>query len=484
MLPHKCGDGLTSAYFTTQIFDGTDFFLKLFPRGVNPSENSVSCVLYRKNTDAVPIQIGFSLTLLSNDGLGNKGFSLESVKLFTGKGYSNFVELGYLYGNKDHYLPRDVLTIKCQVWSPENKVTASQLEIENAFSSITRIQVNKNCVIWPIKNVEKLRTSKSKTSYHIKEALENIPSLELVFSMGDDSNEEYAQIDITQCSIKSEISSSISIFVKCKMTVMSVSEEYQHSQEDTFLFELNAPQTWHFPKFIAINNLKADKYIHMNDTLFIMCEFWFSSKGYPTFHEQRAALSHVLQMPHVPQASPLNNNIQKLYTSATLCDVELRVGNFTFPAHKVVLCAQSPVFLAMFSNDMKENSTNVIEIVDFRSPIIQMMVEFLHSDNIKDAERLQIEDICDLYSVADFYQILHLKQFCTRLLLSDMVQINGPYSVLRLADRYEDHFLMSCALHFIQTWGIEYFLSGDWKMFLDENPSLCGKVMIEVMKKV
>ena len=45
-------------------------------------------------------------------------------------------------------------------------------------------------------------------------------------------------------------------------------------------------------------------------------------------------------------------------------DVRLKVGEDIFPAHRIVLAANSDYFYAMFTDGMKESNQDVIELKD------------------------------------------------------------------------------------------------------------------------
>ncbi|KAG8195922.1 hypothetical protein JTE90_001156 [Oedothorax gibbosus] len=496
MLPHQRGKYLKSANFTTHIFDGVYFHLKLYPRGVVESEDDLSCFLQRSKIGASPIQVGFSLTLQAVESFYDKEFSNESVEFAnsTAWGFNSANGLELIHKDKCTYLPKDVLTLHCVLWSPGNKAIVPKLMNWNAespcnykFSSRTQIQVNKRCMTWPIAKVQQLRASFGKVYCLIEQALQNTPKFELSFSFSEDSNCEHAQIIITQCSRTNHASVEDCIFVKCNIIVMSNCEEiYQLSQEDTCLFEPNAPKAWHFPNFIATAELEAGKHIHMDDTLYLLCEFSFSFQNSEVSHTELPSYSEsVFRLPEALQTSNLSRSIKKFYTDATFCNVTVKVENHTFPAQKLILCAQSPVFHAMFTNDTKEKNTNVVEIEDIDDQTMKIMLEYLHTDAIVDEDLVLCtpDDISWLYLAANKYQISHLKQYCIQRLLSIMA-VDNIDDILTFADRYQEHFLMSYAQYFLKTCGIEIFQTETWYSFLHENPSLCGKIMIQAMKNV
>ncbi|GFY37060.1 hypothetical protein TNIN_385681 [Trichonephila inaurata madagascariensis] len=67
---------------------------------------------------------------------------------------------------------------------------------------------------------------------------------------------------------------------------------------------------------------------------------------------------------HNASTSDLKEDFEHLYSKGILSDVTLRTASETFHAHKTILSARSPVFLAMFTTDMKESMQNDVDVSD------------------------------------------------------------------------------------------------------------------------
>lgn len=91
-----------------------------------------------------------------------------------------------------------------------------------------------------------------------------------------------------------------------------------------------------------------------------------------------------------------------------LCDISLVVGETTIPAHRSVLAASSPYFLAMFTAGMKESVSNVVEMKDVQPEIITHLIDYVYtgklelvnSENVESylqhATLLQLEKACKI----------------------------------------------------------------------------------------
>ena len=60
-------------------------------------------------------------------------------------------------------------------------------------------------------------------------------------------------------------------------------------------------------------------------------------------------------------------------------DVTLVAGEKEFRAHKLILSGRSPIFAKMFEHDMKEKSTNTVEIDDIEPEILEEMITYIYT---------------------------------------------------------------------------------------------------------
>ena len=83
----------------------------------------------------------------------------------------------------------------------------------------------------------------------------------------------------------------------------------------------------------------------------------------------------------IPKFVP--ENIPQVNFSSLLAaghfDVTLVAGEKEFRAHKLILSGRSPVFAQMFEHDMKEKSTNTVEIDDIEPEILEEMITYIYT---------------------------------------------------------------------------------------------------------
>lgn len=94
-----------------------------------------------------------------------------------------------------------------------------------------------------------------------------------------------------------------------------------------------------------------------------------------------------------------------------MSDLIIKVGNNTYPAHRVILCASSEVFQVMLMNpEWNEWSKSVIELKEdpVCYPVFPSFLEYLYKGKIN----VSLETCMPILSLADKYNINDLVQLC------------------------------------------------------------------------
>lgn len=95
--------------------------------------------------------------------------------------------------------------------------------------------------------------------------------------------------------------------------------------------------------------------------------------------------------------------LDSLRKCVVLTDVTLVCGNKEFFAHRLLLCATSPYFLAMFQSGMKEAGTGRVELNSVSAESLEAVLEFIYNGAVFDA------DVCT-DKLQDLLQTTHLLQ--------------------------------------------------------------------------
>ena len=154
--------------------------------------------------------------------------------------------------------------------------------------------------------------------------------------------------------------------------------------------------------------------------------------------------------------------------------MELLVGEEVFECHKVVLCARSPVFMAMFQSGMKESNTQKITINDMKTEVVAEMLKFIYTGNVSNANVLN-NLARDLLSAANHYQLNMLKGLCEDKLCENL-DVSSSVELLVLGDLHQASKLKSKALKLL-TQNIDKIVNTDvYKDLLRKYPDLSLEV--------
>merc|ERR1719481_119879 len=159
----------------------------------------------------------------------------------------------------------------------------------------------------------------------------------------------------------------------------------------------------------------------------------------------------------------MKGDLEKAYTGAdkSLLDVTLTCGDASFKCNKFMLTARSPVFKAMFQHDNKESQSNVVEIKDIESKVLEEILHYIHTGdapNIKNRAK-------DLLAAADFYQLEQLKTSCQEL-LSESLDPENAIEMLYLSEKFSAQKLRIEALKFVAN----NSNSVNWKDLEEDHP--------------
>ena len=102
-------------------------------------------------------------------------------------------------------------------------------------------------------------------------------------------------------------------------------------------------------------------------------------------------------------------------------DVRLKVGEDVFPAHRIVLAANSDYFHAMFTHEMKESNQEVIELKDknISAAALKIVMDSIYSGDV----HVNDENVFEVLLAADHLQVTSVVQQCCDYLNTEFVQL-------------------------------------------------------------
>ncbi|XP_020627829.1 kelch-like protein 5 isoform X3 [Orbicella faveolata] len=128
-------------------------------------------------------------------------------------------------------------------------------------------------------------------------------------------------------------------------------------------------------------------------------------------------------------------------------DVRLKVREDIFPAHRIVLAANSDYFYAMFTDGMKESSQEVIELKDesISPDAFKIVMDSIYAGDICVNE----ENVFEVLAAADHLQVTTVVQQCCDFLKREFIQLRldlHNYCLLStVADRHSLRDLQEAA---------------------------------------
>jgi len=119
-------------------------------------------------------------------------------------------------------------------------------------------------------------------------------------------------------------------------------------------------------------------------------------------------------------------------------DVHLKVGEELFPAHRIVLAANSDYFHAMFSHGMKESNQEVIELKDENISLetLKIVLDSIYSGDL----HVNNEKVFEVLLAADHLQVTSVVQQCCDYIQAEFVKfrfdVQSYYRIYTIADRH------------------------------------------------
>ena len=119
-------------------------------------------------------------------------------------------------------------------------------------------------------------------------------------------------------------------------------------------------------------------------------------------------------------------------------DVRLKVCEDIFPAHRIVLAANSDYFHAMFTAEMKESNQKVIELKDesISCAAVKIVIDSIYTGDLPVNE----ENVFEVLAAADHLQVTTVVQQCCDFLKREFIQlrldVNNYCLLSTVADRH------------------------------------------------
>ncbi|GBN66900.1 TD and POZ domain-containing protein 5 [Araneus ventricosus] len=477
---HKNGEKLVSPVFTAKELQRTAWTLWLFPRGKYEKDNGTISIYLNRNEDDGPdvFTVNYHLSIVAEDG--STAFSRKYASNFLKKEHWGWLCLEMdemLSRRKAEYLPKDILTVCCKL--SNGKENADKVA---PIYGRTRIGIEHISFHHTVEGFSALEPNQKKT--YLTHSPSQMGRVRSCMYVSDGSCcEEKLMVEITP-------SGSGQILAKCELYLLEASGKKTKCSEADNRFDAKRKEIGKLPLSLTKDEIMNKKSEYLpDDKLSLLCDCTFSTGI--EFQRIEGIQNEITTTvgklasdnPHIKYANisteklavcpSVADDLKDIYNSKFLTDVELKTKTNSFPAHKNVLCARSPVFKVMMSNDMKEKNSDFIQVDDLEDGTAQQLLLFLYSDNLED---LQWETATKLYYAADKYQIEKLRLICSSFLIDNLTTSTAT-ELLLLADTHSDSDLRKFVEDFILDHDEQVFGSEKWERLMEVNPQLALKTM-------
>lgn len=160
-------------------------------------------------------------------------------------------------------------------------------------------------------------------------------------------------------------------------------------------------------------------------------------------------------------------------------DVTLKISLDTISANKWILSARSPVFAAMFENEMEEKKTGVVNITDCDLETFNAFLLYIYSGEVE----FQKCDVFLLYKVADKYRVPELMTICVDFMIRKL-SVENICETFVFGNQFNENKLLAYAQRFFNRNLQQIIFSDPWKYLLKEDFGLANELLKGMVPKV
>ncbi|XP_077410927.1 kelch-like protein 40b [Vanacampus margaritifer] len=131
--------------------------------------------------------------------------------------------------------------------------------------------------------------------------------------------------------------------------------------------------------------------------------------------------------PRVYQQTLLQDGLYELLENDKLVDCVLKIKDKEFPCHRLVLCACSSYFRALFLSDLDESKKREVVLEDVEPGVMGLILKYLYTSRINVSE----QNVQDIFAVANMYQIPSIFTVCVSF-LQKRLSLSNCLAVFRL----------------------------------------------------
>uniref|UniRef100_K3ZM09 BTB domain-containing protein n=3 Tax=Setaria TaxID=4554 RepID=K3ZM09_SETIT len=149
--------------------------------------------------------------------------------------------------------------------------------------------------------------------------------------------------------------------------------------------------------------------------------------------------------------SNIDKDLGHLLSSGKGADITFVVDGETFAAHRNILVARSPVFMAEFFSPMKEKAAECVRIDDMEARVFEALLHFVYTDSLPEIDQGAAMVMAQhLLVAADRYSLERLKLICEDK-LCNYIDTTTVGTILTLAEQHGRHGLKKACFQFLMS---------------------------------
>ncbi|TVU24179.1 hypothetical protein EJB05_26582, partial [Eragrostis curvula] len=180
--------------------------------------------------------------------------------------------------------------------------------------------------------------------------------------------------------------------------------------------------------------------------------------------------------------SDIGQQLGCLLESGVGADVQFDVAGETFAAHKCILAARSPVFMAELFGPMKEKTESCVRIDDMEARVFKAFLHFIYNDSLPNIDKGDIIVMAQhILVAANRYSLDRLKLVCEDKLCR-YIEADTVAKTLVLAEQHDCDMLKESCFQFLRSHGnLKAAMASDG---FDHLTSSCPPIVKELLAKV
>uniref|UniRef100_A0ACD5ZN90 Uncharacterized protein n=1 Tax=Avena sativa TaxID=4498 RepID=A0ACD5ZN90_AVESA len=251
------------------------------------------------------------------------------------------------------------------------------------------------------------------------------------YGLPGEDNDKYTSIFLRHASKSRSVNAMFEAFVMCRDGKPSTSRSAVRVLETFESMRNDCGHSWGSSQFLKRTTLEKN-YLKDRHVTFLCAIMVIDDSPIPVPPSDiRTHLGHMLDL-------------------AEGTDVSFIVDDETFPAHRAVLAARSPVFRAELFGSMAEATMPSITLHDITPATFRVMLRFIYTDELPAEDKptdSSTEMIENLLAAADRYALDRLKIICAQKLW-DKVSIDTVATILACAETYSCYELKNKCIDF------------------------------------